>query len=101
MNSFRSKLVHKKNIFSLLTDPEYTRVLSEPEIKIIKKHIPWTRKLRQRKERYNGAVVDLVEMALKDKDRFILKPNDDYGGQGVILGFAATQAEWEAGIQSG
>jgi len=98
LNSFRSKLVHKKNIFSLLTNPEYTRVLSEEEIHIIEKHIPWTRKFRERKERFHEQIIDLVAFARTEKDRFILKPNDDYGGEGVTLGFAVEQAEWESAI---
>ena len=99
LNSFRSKLVHKKHLFSLLTDPEYTRVLANDELKAIRTHIPWTRKMRERKERYRGSIIDLVETVYKNKDNFILKPNDDYGGHGVTLGFQSTQAEWETAIK--
>lgn len=100
LNSFRSKLVHKKHIFSLLTDPEYTKVLNNAEIKAIRNHIPWTRKMRHAKERYRGMVIDLVEYARKYKDTFILKPNDDYGGQGVVLGFQCSPTEWDAAIDN-
>lgn len=100
LNSFRSKLVHKKHIFSLLTDPEYTKVLNNAEIKAIRNHIPWTRKIRYTKERYRGMVIDLVEYARKYKDSFILKPNDDYGGHGVVLGFQSSQSEWDIAIEN-
>lgn len=99
LNSFRSKLVHKKQIFSLLTDPKYMNVLNDAEVAAIKKHIPWTRKLKDSKVDYHGNPVDLLYMARNNKNNFILKPNDDYGGHGVLLGFAATQSEWETGIQ--
>jgi len=101
LNSFRSKLVHKKHIFSLLTDPEYTKVLSNAEIKAIRNHIPWTRKLRQSKERYKGTLIDLVEYVRKNKDMFVLKPNDDYGGHGVVLGFTCTPTEWDEALNNG
>lgn len=98
LNSFRSKLVHKKNLFSLMTDPKYQDVLSRAEITAIKKHIPWTRKLKQSKHTYNGVPIDLVETIRKHKDNFIMKPNDDYGGHGVVLGFQESQSSWEKSI---
>lgn len=98
LNSFRSKLVHKKMIFSLLTDPDYNRVLNQFELKAIRDHIPWTRKLRSAKVRYRGANVDLLELIRRNKDSFIMKPNDDYGGHGVVLGFQESQDTWETAI---
>ncbi len=98
LNSFRSKLVHKKMIFSLLTDPDYNRVLSQPELKAIRDHIPWTRKLKSARVRYRGADVDLLELIRRNKDSFIMKPNDDYGGHGVVLGFQESQDTWETAI---
>ncbi len=98
LNSFRTKLVHKKHIFSLLTDSAYMSVLDNAEIKAIRQHIPWTRKLRDRKERYMGREVDLLPMIRKHPERFVIKPNDDYGGHGVVLGFRCTQKEWDDAI---
>jgi len=100
LNSFRSKLVHKKNLFSLLTDPYYMKVLDNAEIKAIRTHIPWTRKFRESKERYRGMLIDLVDSVRKHKNNFILKPNDDYGGHGVVLGFQCTQSEWDDAIEN-
>ncbi|MCH8568853.1 MAG: hypothetical protein LAT67_11340 [Balneolales bacterium] len=98
LNSFRSKLVHKKMIFALLTDPAYNKVLSQTELQAIRSHIPWTRKLKPARVRYRGTVLDLLELIRKNKDNFILKPNDDYGGHGVVLGFQETQGTWETAI---
>ncbi len=98
LNSFRSKLVHKKMIFSLLTDPEYNRVLDNRELKAIRTHIPWTRKLRAARVRYRGTDVDLLELIRRNKDMFIMKPNDDYGGHGVVLGFQESQGTWETAV---
>jgi uncharacterized circularly permuted ATP-grasp superfamily protein len=28
----------------------------------------------------------------------VLKPNDDYGGKGIVLGWEVTDAEWDAGL---
>ena len=38
---------------------------------------------------------------MRDPDRraeLVLKPNDEYGGKGVFLGFESTAAEWDAAI---
>jgi hypothetical protein len=98
LNSFRSKLVHKKMIFALLTDAEYTSVLDRSELEAIRNHIPWTRKLNASTVRYRGARVDLLDLVRRNKNNYILKPNDDYGGHGVVLGFQESQAEWETAI---
>jgi hypothetical protein len=98
LNSFRSKLVHKKMIFALLTDAEYTSVLDRSELEAIRNHIPWTRKLKASTVRYRGARVDLLDLVRRNKNNYILKPNDDYGGHGVVLGFQESQAEWETAV---
>lgn len=99
LNSFRSKLVHKKHLFSLLTDPRYNRVLNTGELKAIRNHIPWTRKLRDVKEHYRGMEVGLLDLIRKNRNGFVMKPNDDYGGHGVVLGFQASESEWDDAIQ--
>lgn len=101
LNSFRTKLVHKKSLFSFLTDPKYTNVLNQIELQAIRNHIPWTRKLRDTKTMYMGRMVDLLEMVGRNRAHFVIKPNDEYGGKGVVLGFEATDAQWSEAIQTG
>ena len=48
VNSFRGKLVHKKAIFAVLTNEQYSAIfLMTTSIEAIKAHIPWTRKFRE------------------------------------------------------
>ncbi|MFU8861013.1 MAG: hypothetical protein ACNA8K_11385 [Cyclonatronaceae bacterium] len=101
LNSFRSKLVHKKALFSLLTDPVYSYILDIPELHAIQRHIPWTRRLRDQRTTYNGKSVDVIPMIRASRDRFVIKPNDEYGGSGVTLGFEADQGTWDAAISEG
>src|SRR5947208_1938784 len=61
----------------------------------IRKHIPWTRKVREGHTTYDGKTVDLAEFVIKERERLVLKPNDEYGGKGVILGWTVEQHEWE------
>lgn len=101
LNSFRTKLVHKKSIFSFLTDPKYTDILNTLELQTIRQHIPWTRKLRDTRTMYRGRMINLLEYAFQNKDHFVIKPNDEYGGKGVVLGFQADDTAWSQAISYG
>ena len=46
------------------------------------------------------APVDLVPFILRNRDSLVLKPNDDYGGKGIVLGWLVDDARWEASVQT-
>jgi len=101
VNSFRAKLLHKKMSLALLSDERYAKLYTPAERKTIAMHIPWTRKMREGHTTYKGAIVDLVELVMERRDRFVLKPNDEYGGKGVVLGWTVDQHEWEQTVLAG
>ena len=99
VNSFRSKLVHKKAIFAVLTNEKYAHLFSETELKAIEAHIPWTRVFREESTVNQGETIDLVEWTRQNQQKLVLKPNDDYGGHGIYIGWASTEDEWEEAIK--
>ena len=99
-NSFRSKLVHKKAIFAVLTNEKYAQLFSETELQAIKAHVPWTRKFRREKTIYQDGEIDLVEWTRGNQNKLVLKPNDDYGGHGIYIGWASDEKEWNAAIET-
>ncbi|NBC16118.1 MAG: hypothetical protein GVY18_02240 [Bacteroidetes bacterium] len=99
LNSFRSKLVHKKAIFAFLTDERYTDVLTREQREAIRQHIPWTRRLREQRTMFRGLKIDLVPFVRANRQYFVIKPNDEYGGKDVVLGFAADDAAWDDALQ--
>ncbi len=101
LNSFRTKLVHKKAIFSVLTDPTYTHILTDRQREAIEEHIPWTRRLRDHRSTFRGLHIDLIEFIRSNRRHFVIKPNDEYGGKGVSLGFSASESEWDDAISDG
>lgn len=101
LNSFRTKLVHKKALFAFLTDTRYTSILTPEQQYAVAQHIPWTRLLREQKTSFRGLSIDLTSFVRANRAYFIIKPNDEYGGSGVTLGFAASQSEWELAITEG
>ena len=94
-NSFRAKLVHKKSSFAVLSDPEYAHLFTPSELTLIRKHIPWTRYVKKSRTTYDNNEYDLVSLIRDQRERFVLKPNDDYGGHGVYLGWETDRDEWE------
>jgi uncharacterized circularly permuted ATP-grasp superfamily protein len=95
VNSFRAKLLHKKMSLALLSDDRYAALYTVPQRAAIAKHIPWTRKIREGHTMYAGKVVDLGDFVIAHRERLVLKPNDEYGGKGVVLGWTIDQHEWE------
>ncbi|HEX8919816.1 MAG TPA: circularly permuted type 2 ATP-grasp protein [Chloroflexota bacterium] len=99
INSFRSKLLHKKAIFALLSDERYAHFFGEDERRAIALHIPWTRVVSDRSTTYNGREVDLLEFIAGQQERLVMKPNDEYGGKGVVIGWETPDHEWQRAIR--
>jgi uncharacterized circularly permuted ATP-grasp superfamily protein len=99
VNSFRSKLIHKKALFAVLTDKRHAQLFSDDEHKAIQKHVPWTRRVCTGASDYFGEQVDLLEFIALRRDRLVLKPNDDYGGHGIYIGWNADEIAWEEAIR--
>ncbi|MFN2502360.1 MAG: hypothetical protein ABR530_10155 [Pyrinomonadaceae bacterium] len=104
VNSFRGKLVHKKAVFAVLTNERHADLFTREEHQAITAHVPWTRKFRQETtfvrsaERHAAPEVDLVEWTRANSQKLVLKPNDDYGGHGIYIGWNATASEWDDAI---
>jgi len=99
VNSFRSKIIHKKALFSVLTDARHTNLFTEEERAMITGHVPWTRQVRAAKSDYYGVEIDLLEFIGERRDRLVLKPNDDYGGRGIYIGWNSDESAWHEAIQ--
>ena len=99
-NSFRCKILFKKASFAVLSDEQNAHLFSPAELAAIGAHIPWTRVVENRRTTIHGAPIDLVEYILANRHNMVLKPNDDYGGAGIVLGWTVAQGEWEAAVAS-
>ena len=96
VNSFRCKIIHKKAAFELLSDETNASWFTAREREVIRRTVPWTRRLTERKTGHRGREVDLIEHVRQHRSQFVVKPNDDYGGRGISFGDRATASEWEA-----
>ena len=99
VNNFRSKIIHKKALFAVLTDPAYARLFTGEELEAVRLHVPWTRKVREGATEKGGVEVGLLDYIRRNSGTLVLKPNDDYGGHGIYIGWNSSEAEWEGALQ--
>lgn len=92
------KILHKKASLAVLTDERNAHLFDAAATAAIQACVPWTRVIEERHTVHHGASVDLVPHVLADRERFVLKPNDDYGGHGIVLGWTVDQGGWEAAV---
>lgn len=97
-NTFRCKLPHKKAFFAVLTDPDYAHLLTPRDHDVVRAHVPWTRLVADRATERDGQRSGLLAIARRDREQLVLKPNDEYGGTGVLLGWEASASQWQAGL---
>jgi hypothetical protein len=100
VNPFRCKILYKKTSLAVLSDERNQFLFSKDELLTINDHIPWTRTVEERKTFHREQPVDLIPYILKYKDQFVLKPSDEYGGKGIVLGWLTEQLDWEQAVVS-
>lgn len=99
VNSFRSELAHKKAMFGLLTDESITAKFPVAERKAIRDHVPWTRLVSAVKTSYYNQTVDLLEFIQQNREKLVLKPNDDYADRHSFFGWEMDDAGWEKALK--
>ena len=100
VNPFRCKIMHKKAVFEMLTDEQRHDWFTKSEQEAIRRSVPWTRRVADRKTTREGRKIGLLDFIRKNRSRLVLKPNDDYGGHGVHFGAQLDEREWDNAIQT-
>src|ERR1041384_1826240 len=100
VNSFRTKYVHKKMLFGVLTDERHQHYFTDSERAAIRRSVPWTRRIEQTRTTYNGSEIELLEFVRSNRGRLVLKPNDDYGGHGIFIGWETDASAWDSAIET-
>jgi hypothetical protein len=99
VNSFRVLMLMKKSLFALLDDPANESLFPDAERAALRRRIPWTRVLREGFTTYHGRRVDLLDFVLRRRESLALKPNGDYGGRGVALGWECSEDDWNRAVK--
>ena len=99
VNPFRCKLLHKKASLAVIGDERNAKLFTEDEKRAVKMHVPWTRVVAERSTEFDGKKIDLLDWISKNRERLVLKPNDDYGGRGIVLGWTVSDEKWTQAIK--
>ena len=92
--------MHKKAVFEMLTDKQHQHWFRPSETEAIRRSVPWTRRVSDRKTTRKGKKINLLEFIRKNRSLLVLKPNDDYGGHGVFFGAQLYDREWDEAIEA-
>ncbi|MBQ9062664.1 MAG: glutathionylspermidine synthase family protein [Eubacterium sp.] len=92
IGAFCTQIVHNKWLFKMLHEAPTRALLTDEECAFIDAHIPFTGIL-------DHSLCDF-DAIRADKDRWILKPMDSYGSQGVYDGRDCTDEEWAAHLEA-
>ncbi len=99
VSSWASDVAHSKRLFAFLTHERWQRRLSPTQRALIEAHVPWTRMFVPGKTQFEGRRHDLKQLALAERERFVLKPAEGYEGRGVLLGAETAPALWESEVE--
>jgi hypothetical protein len=99
VNPFRCKPIYKKAALAVLTDERNGSLFNPVERGAIRLSIPWTRIVEERRTVFDGNEIDLIPWTLANRHRLVLKPNDDYGGRGIVLGWLTDDAAWRTAVE--
>ena len=100
VNPFRCKILHKKTSLAVLSDEANRHLFTADEARAIDAYVPWTRTVAERRTAFEGKEIDLLPFLSQRKDDFVLKPSDEYGGKGIVLGWEEDQAQWDAALRA-
>ena len=90
-----------KSVWEIFTDPAFEGCFTQRQWRIFRKHILWTRIVREgRATEPDGQMVDLVPWLRRNKDRIVLKPNREFGGTGIVIGKFTDLDDWDLAIQA-
>ena len=98
VNPFRCKVLHKKASLAVLSDERNASLLDGEERAVVEAHVPWTRVVEERRTVYRSWEIDLIPFVIERREQLVLKPNDDYGGRGIVLGWEVEPVEWERSV---
>jgi uncharacterized circularly permuted ATP-grasp superfamily protein len=100
VNPFRCKVLYKKASLAVLGDERNAHLFTPDERAVVEACVPWTRIVEERRTEKDGEQVDLVPWIAANRERLVLKPNDDYGGRGIVLGWLVSDDEWQAAVRT-
>ncbi|HET9895417.1 MAG TPA: hypothetical protein VFQ44_10830 [Streptosporangiaceae bacterium] len=86
-----------KRVFAWLSQD--AAQLPPKEAELIRRRVPWTRDLADVATQWHASRQGLLELVERERERFVIKPTDQGGGEGVTAGRDATDSQWRGVIE--
>jgi hypothetical protein len=88
-------LLGSKHLLALITDAKDNICLTDEEVNIINRHIPWTAKLDRKEVCWHNIQVELHDFIKGNKDSLVIKKAKSIQGRDVFVGKFIPQDEWK------
>jgi hypothetical protein len=99
INSFRSDMLAKPAVLTLLSDETILAHFPAAERKILAAHVPWSRMVSPGKVTVGKATVDLIEHILQNREKLVLRPNDVLSDAQTYRGWETEPLMWERALR--
>ncbi len=89
-----SPLVSSKLNIALLSEHLGSDLFDDGEKEIIRKYVPWSRRIVPGQNDYMGTVIDMEEFLILNRPRLVIKPSMGLGGNDVFVGRYVPEIQW-------
>jgi hypothetical protein len=93
-------LLGTKKSLVLLSEHEDSDGFTAAEREVVRRHVAWTRFVREGSTRHRGENVVLLDLLAARREDFVLKPALGSRGDGVLVGRHVTPEAWEQGLRT-
>jgi hypothetical protein len=90
-----SRILNNKLNLALLSEHGDSDLFTREERAIIKKYIPWTRKLIIGSTTFGAEKIKLEEFVISHRERLVIKPANQSGGKNVHIGSQTPALQWK------
>lgn len=95
-----TRLMSNKLNLALLSEHRDSDLFSPEERELIKKYVPWTRKLIPGETTFGRGKVKLEDLVHSHRERLVLKSAEGLGGREVFPGYSTSPAEWQQRVEN-
>jgi hypothetical protein len=93
-------LMGTKKSLVLLSEHEESDRFTAAERELVRRHVAWTRFVREGPTRHEGETVSLLDLLAARREEFVLKPALGSRGDGVRVGAHTAPEAWERGLRT-
>ncbi|MEJ2366911.1 MAG: hypothetical protein P8Z49_00810 [Acidobacteriota bacterium] len=98
VGGFRTDPVWSKYFMVLLSDPRFEQHFSAGDRRIYREVVPWSRRVAPEETPYKGQATFIPDLLKANRERFILKPERSYQGEGIVAGPYSDDANWRSSV---